>query len=84
MLQLSIKSLKLIQLRLFGICPWSVLANRGSLKQFYSQDALVSPDVLFGSQFFANHSTWSPSISTQADITDSRFGWYLGCSGLYF
>lgn len=77
MLQLSIKCLKLTQLRLFGICPWSVSANRGFLEQFYSQDALVSSNVLFGSLFFANHSTLSPSISTQAGITDSQLIWLV-------
>lgn len=59
MLQLSIKGLKLIQLSLLGICPWSMFANWGSFKQFYSQDTLLSPNILFDSQFFASHSTLS-------------------------
>lgn len=59
MLQLSIKGLKLIQWSLLGICAWSLFANRDSFKQFYSQGALVSPNILFGSQFFANRSILS-------------------------
>lgn len=69
MLQLSIKGLKLIQLSLLGICPRSVFDNRGTFNQFYSQDTLVSPNILVGSQFFASHGTLSTEVSTQAGIT---------------
>lgn len=71
MLQLSIKGLKLIQASLLGVCPWSVFANRGSFKQFFSQDALVSPNILFGSQLFASHSTLSTEFSTLAGVAAS-------------
>lgn len=40
------------------ISPWSMLANRGFLKQLYSRDPLVSPNILFGFLFFADDTSW--------------------------